>query len=153
MSELTQEGRKALVTVAEWLEDGAPHKKLGGGLQLDAFDMETVVQVDPTCGTSCCIAGAVCQFERLGMNARDKLGGLEWMGDNGAFDMARDFIGMSDCSARSMFMPWVSFDGQDDSFNSAARGAAVIRHFLATGEVDWDRFDDSGKVVVEVCEE
>ena len=153
MSEITQKGRKALVTVAEWLEAGAPHKMLGNGLQVDRFDMEKVVEVNASCGTSCCIAGAVCQFEGLGMGNRYRDGGLEWAGNEGGFELAKDFIGLETREANQLFMPWNYFDGDSESYNSAARGAAVIRHLLTTGEVDWERFDDFGLVVKETEEE
>lgn len=145
MTQITPQGRNALVTVAEWLEAGAPHKVLANGFQLDHFDMENAVVVDH-CGTSCCIAGAVCQFEGLGVASRDDDGSLDWTGDEGAFELAYNFLGIDYDQAREMFVPWTFFSGEDDSFNSAPRGAAVIRHFLATGEVDWDRFDDEGNI-------
>lgn len=146
MSEITQKGRKALVAVAEWLEAGAPHTVLGNGLKVDAFNMENVVQVDDACGTSCCIAGAICQFEGLGLENRYSCGSLPWDGSQGGSELARTFIGLEDREARELFTPWNTFEGDSDSFNSAARGGAVIRHLLATGEVDWNRFHDDGTV-------
>lgn len=147
MSEITQQGRMALVAVAEWLEAGAPHKVLGNGLQVSEFNMEHVVTVSASCGTSCCIAGAVCQFQGLGLKHRYRDGGLEWMGENGGSELARNFIGLTEREAAELFAPWNYFEGDSESYNSAHRGAAVIRHLLATGIVDWDRFDDFGQVI------
>lgn len=144
MTFVSDQGRKALVKVAEWLEAGAPHRDLENGLRVDRFAMDSVVQVDPDCGTSCCIAGAVCQFEGLGLAARDVDGELDWLGEEGGFELAYNFLGIDHDKACQMFEPWNAFGGDDESFNSAARGASVIRHFLATGEVEWDGFDDLG---------
>lgn len=144
MSHITEQGRKALEKVAAWLEAGAPHVQLENGLQVDHFNMEYAVQVEPGCGTVCCIAGAVCQFEGLGLANRDEDGSLDWNGEGGAFDLASDYLDISYEQSREMFCPWNSFSGDEESFNSSARGAAVIRYFLETGEVDWDRFDSSG---------
>ena len=146
MTHISEQGRKALVTVAQWLEAGAPHIKLDNGWQVDHFAMDTVIDVDPWCGTSCCIAGAVCQFEGLGAEARMDDGELGWVGEHGGFELASNFLGIGEDEAHQLFEPWNHFGGDDESFNSAARGAAVIRHFLATGEVDWNRFDDRGDI-------
>lgn len=151
MSEVTQQGRKALVKVAEWLEAGAPHVTLPNDLQVDRFDMESPVVVDEyeSCGTSCCIAGAVCQFQGLGLAVRGFDGGLDWCGQDGARELAGSFLNISEDERDRLFEPWNHFMDDSESYNSAPRGAAVIRHFLLTGEVDWDRFDDNGKVYEE----
>lgn len=153
MSYVSEQGRAALIKVAEWLEAGAPHTVLPHGLRVDTFDMTVPVGVDDECGTSCCIAGAVCQFEGLGLEVRDADGSLGWMGDIGAMDLAGAFLGMDLRSQLKMFEPWNHFYGDDESFNAAPRGAAVIRHFLATGEVDWDRFNPDGSLYEEPTEE
>ena len=153
MSEATQyvseQGRASLSRIAEWLEAGAPHRTLNNGLAVDTFDMRVPVRVYEDCGTSCCIAGAVCQFEGLGMQYRDCDGDLDWTGYDGAKALAGDFLGMTHDDRTRLFEPWTAFKGSDNSFNSAQRGAAVIRHFLETGEVNWNRFDDLGNVVEE----
>ncbi|MDX9668748.1 hypothetical protein [Pseudomonas sp. P8_250] len=144
MTHVSKQGRSALVKVAEWLEAGAPHVSLANGMDLDRFAMDSVVEVNDECGTSCCIAGAVCQFEGLGLDNRQYDGELGWSGESGGFELAATHLDMSDDDAHRMFEPWGYFGGTDESFNSAPRGAAVIRHFLATGEVDWNRFDNEG---------
>lgn len=141
---VSQQGWKSLEAVARWLESGAPHLDLDTGLSVDRFKMDVVVQVSDSCGTSCCIAGAVCQFQGLGLDSRNYDGGLDWFGDDGAFDLATTHLGISEENAQRMFEPWSHFYGNDDSFNSAARGAAVIRHFLLTGQIEWNRFNDFG---------
>ena len=141
---VSPQGYKSLEAVARWLEAGAPHLELDTGLTVDRFQMDEVVLVSDSCGTSCCIAGAVCQFQGLGMATRNIDGGLDWFGDEGAFNLATTHLGISEEDAHRMFEPWNHFYGDDESFNSAARGAAVIRHFLLTGQVEWDRFNDLG---------
>lgn len=144
MSHVSKQGRKALEKVAEWLEAGAPHRVLDHGLAVTTFDMGLPVEVDDHCGTSCCIAGAVCQFEGLGLDVRDPDGSLEWFGENGAMDLAGPFLGMGLIDQVKLFEPWNHSLGDSESFNAPARGAAVIRYFLATGIVSWDRFDEDG---------
>lgn len=149
MSHISQRGQVALEKVAGWLEAGAPHQSLEHGLQVDVFDMSVAVTVDPLCGTSCCIAGAVCQFEALGLGSRTSDGSMDWMLSGGAMDIAGAYLGMEFMDQFRLFEPWHHFLGESDSFNAPARGAAVIRHFLATGKVDWDRFNDDGSVYEE----
>lgn len=144
MTELTQHGRAALERVAEWLESGAPHKVFSNGLEVSQFNMAYSVNVEAGCGTSCCIAGAVCQFEGLGLEHREYDGGLAWEGENGTSCLASEYLGIGAKDAFRLFTPWYSFSGPSYAFNSAPRGAAVIRHFLATGEVDWDKFNEDG---------
>lgn len=153
MSFVSQQGRVALEKVAGWLEAGAPHMTLENGLEIDTFNMAVAVEVDPVCGTSCCIAGAVCQFEGLGLEVRTSDGSMGWMLSGGAMDLAGAYLGMAFMDQFRLFEPWHRFTGPSDSFNSPARGAAVIRHFLATGTVDWDHFNDDGSVCEEPAEE
>jgi hypothetical protein len=149
MTHVSEQGRNALVKVAEWLEAGAPHVSLDNGLRVDSFAMDTVVDVQPDCGTSCCIAGAVCQFEGLGIDQRTWDGELYWTGENGGFELATGFLDIEEDAAHRLFEPWNHFSGGDEDFNAAPRGAAVIRYFLETGEVDWDGFNDDGSVIEE----
>lgn len=145
MIELTKHGRAALEKVARWLEDGAPHVDLEGGLKLDRFNMSRTVHTTD-CGTSCCIAGAICQFEMLGKRQFKKE--MPWLGDEGAAALVTEYLGLDleddETTWGKLFCPWEHFDGPDYTFNHPARGAAVIRHFLATGEVDWDLFKEDG---------
>lgn len=141
---VSPQGYKSLEAVARWLEAGAPHLELDTGLTVDRFQMDEVVKVSDSCGTSCCIAGAVCQFQGLGMDTRTYNGGMDWFGDDGAFELASTHLSISEENAHRLFEPWCHFYGDIESFNSAARGAAVIRSFLLTGEVEWNRFNDFG---------
>jgi hypothetical protein len=74
---------------------------------------------------------------------------MDWIFPGGAMDIAGAYLGMGLMDQVKLFEPWHHFLGDSDSFNAPARGAAVIRHFLATGKVDWDRFNDDGTVYEE----
>lgn len=135
---LTTEGRNALEQIAEWLEAGAPHVD-HEGRTVDHFNMEYPVSKDgPECGTTCCIAGALVQFN--GLDDRDLLeatGNIAWYTVK---RLAVDFLDIGPATATELFEPWVYFDGADDSFNDPKRAAKVLRHYLETGRVDWDLF-------------
>lgn len=146
---ISEQGRIALERVAVWLEGGAPHIRINDHLEVSQFDMGEAITATDDCGTSCCIAGAVCQFEQLGMDSRLADGSLYWMNwgsaTKGAKDLAIEHLDIAPQHADRLFEPWLWFPGEPNSFNSPARGAAVIRHYLATGVVDWMRYDDEGK--------
>jgi hypothetical protein len=144
---ISEQGRKALWRVASWLENGAPHVRISEELEVSRFDMGESVTTDDDCGTSCCIAGAICQFEQLGMDARLADGSMYWSSYSrpGVRDLVIKHLGINETKGSQLFEPWLFFPGTSESFNSPARGAAVIRHFLATGVVDWMRYDDEGK--------
>lgn len=146
MSEfISVKGRKALEKVADWLERGAPHVDVNGR-SLDNFNMNFAVMTGG-CGTSCCVAGAVVQFEGLGVLREDGslLFDSSWTGP-GADTLATEFLDISKADAQRLFMPW-----ENDEFNSngylasnaepfsdIAVAARVIRTYLATGEIDWE---------------
>jgi hypothetical protein len=138
-------GRKALEKVASWLEAGAPHVDIKGR-RVDNFNMNYAVQ-DNGCGTSCCVAGAVVQFEGLGeLNHEGSMlfGGWDAIGV-GAGDLAQKYLGISDTNAQRLFMPWDAPEYRDNSFlrenarpfSNTGVAAKTIRGFLATGKVDW----------------
>lgn len=142
---MDKKGIDALVRVAEWLELGAPHVEISKGFEISEFDMETVVSSNGNdCGTACCIAGAICQFEMLGLDKRDASGNLEWNnpeGTEGAFYMVRDFLGMEDLQAHKLFEPF-NIDIEPFEYNNPKIAAKVIRTFIKTGVVDWDAAAD-----------
>lgn len=158
MTHLSEQGIAALTRVAEWLEAGAPHVQVNDDIEIGHFNMEYAVVSDPDdggCGTACCIAGAVCQFEMLGMNERSSDGDLEWNlpyrdedGEidededrGGAFFLAADYLGMSYDDAEDMFSPFS--DGLDvHVYKNPAIAALVVRHFIETGEVKWVYISD-----------
>lgn len=139
---ISEQGRKALIKVAQWLEAGAPHVDINGRV-IENFDMNIAV-----CGTTCCIAGAVCQFEGLGnFDPQDPaiLYNDGWRGE-GAGNLATRYLGINEVDAELLFLPWVNPDFYDNDFlsdNAApfsdkALAARVIRDYLETGIVDWE---------------
>lgn len=133
----------ALTKVAEWLENGAPHVVLDkAGRVIDRFDMNYGVDQSSGCGTSCCIAGAIVQFEGLGDLYS---GGLGFWGDHGVETLAHNFIGDDRRTLNMLFLPWdyfepvdgENYDEQARPFSDPEKAAKVVRHYLATGEVDW----------------
>lgn len=130
MDYVNERGHKALVKVAEWLEAGAPHVNIDGR-HIDDFDMNyTVSKAGNNCGTVCCIAGAVYQFEGLA-----------------GYDIchsAADYMGLSSENAFNLFFPWEELSDDypalgdnPEPFSDKAVAARTIYTFLETGEIDW----------------
>lgn len=141
----------ALDRVAKWLEAGAPHTATPNGPPVTGFDMSRGVAVDDAgCGTVCCIAGAVCQFEGV-TNAEatqliaDGGGELEWFFSYGVAVQAQEILGLSSEQADSLFIPvGCNADKWEDDYRplTAELAARVIRHLIATGDVNWELQDD-----------
>lgn len=172
---ITPEGQAVLERVAQWLEDGARHVLIDEtGRILDHFDMNYGVQIDnddesPSCGTSCCIAGAICQFGDLGVIRGGDLNFFNSGWGNtfqkGAGSLAAELIsvGADLADLSPLFLPWDHFydtrveledweagyswdeelqecclaDAQAGWFNNPEAAAKVVRHFMATGVIDW----------------
>lgn len=145
----------ALDRVAKWLEAGAPHTATPGGIPVTGFDMSRGVAIDGEgCGTVCCIAGAVCQFEGVtnaeaaGMLAADEeenWGELSWRGVGGVATQAQEILGLTSEQADSLFTPsGYNSDKWEYDYRplTAALAARVIRHLIATGDVNWELQDD-----------
>jgi hypothetical protein len=137
-----------LTKLAEWLEGGALHQTI-------IFDMSKgvsfteVIPHDPQasieCGTSCCIAGAAVQMFNdlpalfLGQEERGYLSNygreIEWrvVGQE-----ARELLELSVDQAERLFEPHLHHDHTIYYFNDPAWAARVIRHLIATGNVDWN---------------
>jgi hypothetical protein len=126
-------GKQALIDVALWLEAGAPHKG-----DVDGFDLSVGVAMrDPACGTVCCIAGALVQFNEP---VTEKLKSqMEYDDDDHEYNWGTVFrrgmaiAELTEEQAEALFEP----DVWDRSEVTPAEAARVIRHFVETGEVDW----------------
>lgn len=130
---ISKEGRKRLKRVARWLEAGAPHVE---EKHLDGFDMSIGVQHKPTCGTVCCIAGAVVQFsDPIEVEFGDQ---RPWTRIRWA---AQDLLGISDDDCDALFTPHGFADLDEQDAFTPAHAAVVIRDYLATGNVDWSTRD------------
>lgn len=145
---INEKGRKALEGVAEWLESGAPHVTIDAdtNLVIDHFNMEYSIDADyehhvenyyveDSCGTACCIAGAVVQFEKMCMDSRNNRGEVEW---HIVEDAVITEFDMDTNRAMELFLPWEYFDLPDYLYNNPKVASKVIRTYLATGQVDWD---------------
>jgi len=109
--------------IARWLEAGAPH--VG---DLIGFDMRNV-STRTSCGTICCIAGAVNQF----------FGNPLYKHSDDADD-AVELLGMSDYDSDDLFEPENYFLGEDHYGNkyTPAWAARCIRKYQREGIVDWE---------------
>lgn len=113
--------------VAKWLEAGAPHTPEGQGFNMDEWviysgeDYDAVDYQGHACGTAMCIGGALEQFfgagtvNKVGLEGSDR----EWT------------------LADQLFYPWDHFS-QAINYNDPLLAAKVIRHLIATGEVNWE---------------
>ncbi len=131
----TEQGRQSLLDVVAWLRAGAPHTTKGFGVH--HFDMAFGVDSNSLntnkCGTVCCIAGAVCQFEKL----YDGSGNLNFFGARGAGELARKHLGMTEEDAHKLFMPFDYFNSEHTANISPDVAADVVENYLRTGEVVW----------------
>lgn len=143
---LTAHGKRTLAAVADWLEEGAPHISTVDGRVIDHFNMEFgVTTFGNECGTTCCIAGAIVQFEGLGI--LDRYGDITYFKEEGGGvgSLASYYCTGVDDHLKPLFLPWVYFNHHskvyehDDPkpFSNAERAAKTIRHLLATGVIDW----------------
>jgi len=109
-----------LTEIAEWLEAGAPARNGVGGFDMSDFSQPA------ECGTAFCIAGAVLQWHYPGgFEAADE--GVESLGT-----AAGAILGLSYRQRTDLFFPSL-FDTTDTE-----HAARVVRHLIATGEVDWN---------------
>lgn len=159
---MNEQGKKALIKVAEWLEAGAPHVVIKEGQTIAEFDMNYGGEpLEDGCGTACCIAGALVQFEGLMepdpdtgsieffSEDEDEYDGLEGERELGAGEVAQNFLDITEDDADKLFMPFNNFEyGASYEFSIPERAAAVVRHFIETGKVEWDKFDLSGSKIV-----
>ncbi|WKV20522.1 hypothetical protein 16Q_129 [Pseudomonas phage 16Q] len=144
------QNKQSLIKVAEWLEDGAKHVNINNGHKIDQFDMEHAV-TNNGCGTACCIAGAIVQFEGL---IKPVLSGSAAFKDvvddetnevvEGVCTLATNHLGIDESDASKLFVPWDYFEYDSYSeFSDPDRAAEVVRHYLETGVVDWGMFPPS----------
>jgi hypothetical protein len=132
MARPNKKARRILGRVLRWLEAGAPHVDSKGRV-VDGFDMGYAVEVGD-CGTVCCIAGAVCQFEGLGE-----------LTDRGEMDyfrqsepLAVEALGIPYKEARALFMPFDKYDVEAVELTPAV-AARTLLHYIRTGQVVWEQ--------------
>ena len=142
MSFISDAGRARLEKVLQWLDAGAPEAPVvDGGAQLPpvvAFDMSNGVAakydgLGSNCGTVCCIAGAVCQFNQP-YNLRSRSAASYWA-SGGVHYRAMNLLGISDTDAEGMFTP--NSDKFQWSSITPEVAANMLRAYLASGVIDW----------------
>ncbi|MDR3445950.1 hypothetical protein [Dyella sp.] len=134
--------RQRLIEVAEWLEAKTPAK--AGVVE---FDMSHWVEQNE-CGTSCCIAGAIVQFDQAA-NGRaalsvGEIGEIdEGLADHyySIGDYAGDLCGLNTAQADELFTNNLDATPSD--------AATAIRRFLDTGEMYWDGDDGESQLVAQ----
>lgn len=123
--------RLRLIEIAEWLESGCAYKGMGG------FDMRSYMDPYAECGTTCCIAGAALAFNRGARRV--------FAEDGDPVDQAGAILGLNFNEARALFHAFNCPRGsqyntsQWHEFSEITPdwAARTIRHFLATGDVNW----------------
>lgn len=161
--------RERLEYLATWLEGGARHETvsfdLTTGIRIDSAPMDP--NKPATCGTSCCIAGATTQFfmdpddwvRRFNIEGVTRLFAAKgWFGSKfyeeereldwaGVEYKAGQLLSLSEDQRIHLFSPqrWYVGDRALSHFNDAAWAARVIRHYLATGVIDWNVTRPEGK--------
>lgn len=146
--------KQALINVAEWLENGAKHVETPTGHNIGKFDMEQAVNYDYAdgCGTACCIAGAIVQFENLinPVLVREEVGFFDLLDASGKIvergigNLVSEHLGLTEEETDKLFTPWNHFPSDTVyEFSDPDRAAKVIRYYLETGLVDWDEFPAS----------
>lgn len=137
MSFINEQGRIALTQVAEWLESGAPHIVEQTGEVIYSFNMSTSGQAN-SCGTACCIAGAVVAFNPDQFPHFKDIDSRTWYEredrvPRGVFEEVKEFAGLKHNDAVMLFEPSHMLS------RTAKQGAEVIRKFLTTGDASWPR--------------
>lgn len=127
---LTADARRHLERVTEWLEAGAPHRGAVAGFDLSWF---IASPPDNTCGTVCCVAGALVQFHREDVGD-PPLTPAQYDADD-AYRDARQLMDLTRDEARELFCLDVSMWVLDHVFPTEA--ASVLRRLLTDGVLDW----------------
>lgn len=148
--------------LANWLAAGAGQLAgvVGFNLARGIHLMESSVEGVPECGTTCCIAGAACEFfdaPFVQMNMFDEP--VYWAEVRGIRPRARclrqvdfdkvkaramELLGIDGVTADELFYAFEYLDVHYSSIHSDARSkikadhaARCIRKYIATGKVDW----------------
>ena len=145
---MNDEQKARLVRVAEWLEASAPTVgKISGfnlGEVIEPAEYSHAVQNDGSavrhsCGTVCCIAGAIVQFElqeRFGEMAdvTEEVYGSPICTNRSVLDTAAELVGIREKNvAYNLFVPGVALGRV-----TPAQAAKVVRNLIETGEVNWN---------------
>lgn len=126
--ELKQQRRKVLQPVLDWLKAGGhhvPEAKINGFDMSEWFHVETK-QGEP-CGSVCCIAGAVCQFNEPFPLDKYPYGET-------VLARAERLLQLEEEKAWKLFCP---DDAGCLTYVTPEQAVRVVENFMETGEVDW----------------
>lgn len=119
-----------LAVLADWLEAGgeSPHIKFGMHTYLKLLDENgnETPNKDEACSSICCMAGALAQT--FGDPSK-----VLWWSGIGISEYARKLVGLNREDCNALFVPeWVDLRAV-----TPQQAARVVRHLIATGEIDW----------------
>jgi hypothetical protein len=130
MNQVAITPRDRLIEVAEWLEAKTPSKA-----GVDGFDMNSWVGHNE-CGTTCCIGGAVVQFDQAARGEKPIAAGhpreISPDLENVYVDMgdyAGDLCGLNPVEADVLF--------RENLQATATEAAETVRRYLDTGKLYW----------------
>ena len=117
-----------LEQIAQWLENGAPHKQTGFTFHMNYWTQATEElyedKIPSDCGSVACIGGATEQF----FNSKEV---------GAVFVPAKDLLDLSDEDAHNLFYPSEKWSNISYDHVTPAEAASVIRNLIKTGVVDW----------------
>lgn len=116
--------------VLAWLEAGAPHNDLGLVFNMDNFQAEGDLDWSKNhCGTACCIAGALAQFNQIKVDSYDAVGKC--------YELGR-LIGMTEDQVDNLFLGEIP-EGREYYLDEIPPqvAAQVLSVFLETGYAPW----------------
>lgn len=121
-----------LQPVLDWLDAGAPHHTKGKNFHFNMEFFSSKYHSRPdSCGTACCIAGALDQFHGFGV-------GKTIVDSRDACLEIGKRIGLTKEQARDLFLPLgPTFKNVDLSEITPAAAAAAIRSLIETGTPKW----------------
>ena len=131
--------------VLAWLEAGAPHTPEGIGFNMCSFDDEDHYDFEQnSCGTACCIAGAVQQFNRLPPTDLNSVwSDINALGEKLGMSL-RQILGLFFAADELTSEEWGDYPNtgallKDADLNKVtpAMAAKTLRHFMEAGKVVW----------------
>lgn len=132
--------RERLTKLAQWLQAGAPHKRVQFNMNLlgnfsDKEGNSRVAPTTPECTAACCIAGAAAVF----FGTTDEVTDAYRRGGEGWRVLGARLLEMDYDEACKLFYPdskWPCI-GPGYEEIKPEDAAKVIHHLLETGLVDW----------------
>lgn len=134
--------QEKMLFLADLLDDEASH--------IAEYNIHVGVDCDSDCGTAACIAGTAFlaftesdpRYENREHQFDREFSGQGWLKYGGDYDtpyskIGVNLLGIDFHSAEQLFFPFNRADWNTAWSRDHRKAAAVLRHFVATGEVDW----------------